>query len=169
MSPFRRYFVHVVNTKVCSQKSISFFFLSGTNRRSLPKDFFPFHSVSLKSLLLFHVFLSFYTCVWFVSVSFSGEASSSQGQTVILLYSRHCPGAIEWAKYLHKLFTELSKHKGKLRWVLRAIKELFSVLCAITVGGPSKLLCVIQGGLAIGISPSGKQLCYFGHAPISRT
>ena len=35
--------------------------------------------------------------------------------TVILLYSRHCPGSIEWAKYLHKLFTELSKHKGKLR------------------------------------------------------
>lgn len=37
--------------------------------------------------------------------------------TVILLYSRHCPGSIEWAKYLHKLFTELSKHKGKLRYV----------------------------------------------------
>ena len=36
--------------------------------------------------------------------------------TVILLYSRHCPGSIEWAKYLHKLFTELSKHKGKLRY-----------------------------------------------------
>ena len=34
---------------------------------------------------------------------------------VILLYSRHCSGAIEWAKYLHKLYTELSKHKGKLR------------------------------------------------------
>jgi hypothetical protein len=34
---------------------------------------------------------------------------------VVLLYSRHCNGAVEWAKYLHKLYTELSKHKGKLR------------------------------------------------------
>ena len=30
------------------------------------------------------------------------------------MYSRHCNGSIEWAKYLHKLFTELSRHKGKL-------------------------------------------------------
>jgi len=30
------------------------------------------------------------------------------------VYSRHCSGSIEWAKYLHKLFAELSKHRGKL-------------------------------------------------------
>lgn len=36
-------------------------------------------------------------------------------EDVLLVYSRHCPGAVEWAKYLHKLYTELSKHKGKLR------------------------------------------------------
>jgi len=34
--------------------------------------------------------------------------------SVILMYSRYCNGSIEWAKYLHKLFTELSRHKGKL-------------------------------------------------------
>ena len=36
-------------------------------------------------------------------------------EDVILFYSRHCNGAVEWAKYLHKLYTELSKHKGRLR------------------------------------------------------
>ena len=30
------------------------------------------------------------------------------------MYSRYCNGSIEWAKYLHKLFTELSRHKGRL-------------------------------------------------------
>jgi len=34
---------------------------------------------------------------------------------VALIYSRHCQGSIEWAKYLHKLFAELSKHRGKLK------------------------------------------------------
>ncbi len=34
---------------------------------------------------------------------------------VLLIYSRHCHGSIEWAKYLHRLFTELSKQKRKLR------------------------------------------------------
>ncbi len=34
---------------------------------------------------------------------------------VLLLYSRHCDGSIAWAKYLHRLFTELSKHRGRLR------------------------------------------------------
>jgi hypothetical protein len=42
----------------------------------------------------------------------SGSVKESE---VILIYSRFCPGGIEWAKYLHKLFTELSKHKGKLK------------------------------------------------------
>ena len=42
-------------------------------------------------------------------VFLSGESE------VVLLYSRYCPGSIEWAKYLHKLFTELAKHKGRLR------------------------------------------------------
>lgn len=49
-----------------------------------------------------------------------GECSSNANvgggeEDVVLLYSRHCSGAVEWAKYLHKLYTELSKHKGKLR------------------------------------------------------
>lgn len=47
--------------------------------------------------------------------------------TVILLYSRHCPGSIEWAKYLHKLFTELSKHKGKLRYATGHLHLTLSV------------------------------------------
>ena len=41
--------------------------------------------------------------------------STKDEEDVLLVYSRHCPGAVEWAKYLHKLYTELSKHKGKLR------------------------------------------------------
>ncbi len=49
------------------------------------------------------LFLGVHTC--------SGESG------VVLLYSRHCQGSIEWAKYLHKLFTELSKHKGRMRYV----------------------------------------------------
>ena len=30
------------------------------------------------------------------------------------MYSRHCQGSIEWARYLHKLFTELSRNKSRL-------------------------------------------------------
>lgn len=45
-----------------------------------------------------------------------GECTKSEDD-VILFYSRHCTGAVEWAKYLHKLYTELSKHKGRLRYV----------------------------------------------------
>jgi hypothetical protein len=48
----------------------------------------------------------------------TGEPTpGAERDDVVLLYSRHCTGAVEWAKYLHKLYTELSKHKGKLRWV----------------------------------------------------
>ncbi len=36
-------------------------------------------------------------------------------EDVILVYSRFCPGAVEWAKYLHRLYTELSKQKDRLR------------------------------------------------------
>lgn len=44
-----------------------------------------------------------------------GGGGQETVEDVLLVYSRHCPGAVEWAKYLHKLYTELSKHKGKLR------------------------------------------------------
>ena len=33
---------------------------------------------------------------------------------MLLLYSRHCSGSVEWARYLHKLFTELSRNKSRL-------------------------------------------------------
>ena len=33
---------------------------------------------------------------------------------MLLLYSRHCTGSVEWARYLHKLFTELSRSKSRL-------------------------------------------------------
>ena len=36
-------------------------------------------------------------------------------EDVVLFYSRHCGGSVEWAKYLHKLYTELSRRKGRLR------------------------------------------------------
>ena len=42
------------------------------------------------------------------------SGSVERQDSVLLLYSRHCSGSIEWAKYLHKLFTELSKNKSKL-------------------------------------------------------
>ena len=35
--------------------------------------------------------------------------------SVLLLYSRHCAGSVEWARYLHKLFTELSRNKSRLQ------------------------------------------------------
>ena len=34
---------------------------------------------------------------------------------MLLLYSRHCSGSVEWARYLHKLFTELSRNKSRLQ------------------------------------------------------
>ena len=44
----------------------------------------------------------------------NAPATANKQDSVILVYSRHCSGSIEWAKYLHKLFTELSRHKGSL-------------------------------------------------------
>jgi len=44
----------------------------------------------------------------------TGTGATEKQDSVILMYSRYCNGSIEWAKYLHKLFTELSRHKGKL-------------------------------------------------------
>ena len=46
---------------------------------------------------------------------------------VILFYSRHCTGAVEWAKYLHKLYTELSKHKGRLRYAKSKRTDLIAM------------------------------------------
>ena len=48
-------------------------------------------------------------------ISFLLDEGVKTEEDVILFYSRHCNGAVEWAKYLHKLYTELSKHKGRLR------------------------------------------------------
>ena len=48
-----------------------------------------------------------------IFIFFAGNGSGDQ--EVVLIYSRFCPGGVEWAKYLNKLFTELSKHKGKMR------------------------------------------------------
>ena len=54
--------------------------------------------------------------------------SSGPKDEVVLLYSRHCAGSVEWAKYLHKLFTELSKHKGKLRMRHLPLEDLTPTL-----------------------------------------
>ena len=41
--------------------------------------------------------------------------SLERQDSVLLMYSRHCQGSIEWARYLHKLFTELSRNKSRLQ------------------------------------------------------
>ena len=50
--------------------------------------------------------------------SYNLQCSSASGggkqDSVLLLYSRHCSGSVEWARYLHKLFTELSRNKSRL-------------------------------------------------------
>ena len=65
-----------------------------------------------KILFLFFLFID-------LRISFFADMNATKStkdeEDVLLVYSRHCPGAVEWAKYLHKLYTELSKHKGKLR------------------------------------------------------
>ena len=47
---------------------------------------------------------------------FFSELNTTNEEDILLIYSRYCPGAVEWAKYLHKLYLELSKRKGKLRY-----------------------------------------------------
>ena len=53
------------------------------------------------------VFISFF--------DFFSDVNNINEEDILLIYSRYCPGAVEWAKYLHKLYLELSKRKGKLR------------------------------------------------------
>ena len=43
------------------------------------------------------------------------ELNNANEEDILLIYSRYCPGAVEWAKYLHKLYLELSTRKGELR------------------------------------------------------
>ena len=56
----------------------------------------------------------FYRFVFFFL--FFSELNTTNEEDILLIYSRYCPGAVEWAKYLHKLYLELSKRKGKLRY-----------------------------------------------------
>ena len=44
------------------------------------------------------------------------------------MYSRHCQGSIEWARYLHKLFTELSRNKSRLLVKHLPVEDLTSHL-----------------------------------------
>ena len=59
------------------------------------------------------------------------EAQKSK-DAVVLIYSRHCQGSIEWAKYLHKLFTELSRHKGTLAVRHLPVEDITELLPAQT-------------------------------------
>ena len=51
---------------------------------------------------------------------------------MVLIYSRHCSGSIEWAKYLHKLFTELSRHRGTLTVRHLPVEDITELLPART-------------------------------------
>jgi hypothetical protein len=51
---------------------------------------------------------------------------------VVLLYSRHCQGSVEWAKYLHKLFTELSRHAASLTVRHLPVEDITELLPART-------------------------------------
>ena len=72
------------------------------------------HCLHLKTKIVFLFFLFIDLRISFFA-DMNATKSTKDEEDVLLVYSRHCPGAVEWAKYLHKLYTELSKHKGKLR------------------------------------------------------
>ncbi|XP_059091357.1 uncharacterized protein LOC131886916 isoform X1 [Tigriopus californicus] len=50
--------------------------------------------------------------------------ATDKGNGVVLVYSRFCQGSVEWANYLHKLFTELSKLKGKFNLSHLPVEDL---------------------------------------------
>jgi hypothetical protein len=80
--------------------------------------------------------------------SFADDQVALSRDDVILLYSRHCSGSIEWANYLNKLYTELSKHKGKLRYTTILFQFAWSRLGKLprVINEPFDLVALILNG-----------------------